>query len=134
LAILTQEKGEGGKAMFVYALGPVDVWFGWTPLADVLVIASKPFDQRIDQCHLEVGVLLRALVKAQRLAALHLCWDSVLREREGGPWFIPLPGASNDPEVFLLAWKMHNNGTTFVAAPHRLPWLDASAEGVAHEQ
>jgi hypothetical protein len=33
----------------------------------------------------------------------------------------------------MLAWKLSNNGTTFVASSYRLPWLDKSADELFDE-
>jgi hypothetical protein len=109
--------------MIVYQLGPIDVWFGWTPLADVIALAAKPIEERVDWCHFEVAELKGALAHAQRLAR-RMWWDGKLRQGDGGPYFCPLPENSFAPRLFLLAWKMDNNGTTYIAAPHRLAWLD----------
>jgi hypothetical protein len=33
----------------------------------------------------------------------------------------------------MLAWKQNNNGTTFVASPYRLPWLDEACSDWADD-
>jgi|SRR6516164_6932518 hypothetical protein len=116
--------------MIVYELGPIDMWFGWTPLQKVLAIASKPFSERGDWCHHSAGKLEYALAHAQQLAKL-LGWERDMRE---GPYFSPLPENDTDPAAFLLAWKQDNNGTTFVASPYRLPWLDKSCDDWASDE
>lgn len=106
--------------MIVYQLGPIDVWFGWTHLDDVLATASKPLDERIDLCPYSTTTLQNTLTRAQRLAEA-LGWDGDLRE---GPYFSRLPENDFYPGSFLLAWKQDNNGTTYIASPYRLPWLE----------
>lgn len=79
--------------MIVYELGPIDMWFGWTPLQKVLAIASKPFSERVDWCHHSADKLEYALAHAQQLAKL-LGWERDMRE---GPYFSPLPGERHRP-------------------------------------
>src|SRR5258707_10512598 len=67
------------------------------------------------------STLRNALARAQQLAKL-LIDDEDVHE---GPFFCPLPENNCEPSAFLLAWKLDTNGTTFIASPYRLPWLDA---------
>ena len=105
--------------MVIYACGPIDWWYGWTPLEQVLEKAmSRPgfpdFPLRAADIH-------ERLQQARRFCPFK---DSELRQGEGGPWFCPLPLDDPGNYEFLLAWKLDNNGTTYVVSPFQLPWLD----------
>jgi hypothetical protein len=123
------------SGMIVYALEPIDIWFGWTPLADAMADTTKTCaeDDYVDPCPISPATLRDAWSYAQILAT-RIGWDGDLRE---GPYFCPLPESdgwgNGESALFLLAWKMDDNGTTFVASPHRLPWLDANNDWVTDD-
>jgi len=119
----------------VYELSPIDRWYGWTPFEEAVAAAANSLRWANSPTEMESepdfkGVLttLRpeqlysALTQARKLAKL--LGDDVSELREG-PYFCPLPENESESQAFMLAWKMDNNGTTFVASSHyRLPWLD----------
>jgi hypothetical protein len=113
--------------MIVYELNPIDCWYGWTPWEQVLAVAADPNQYC---CQISVSDLCGAHVRARRLAKLLINDDNV---REG-PYFSPLPENDYGPTVFLLAWKLNNNGTTFIASPYRLSWLDKDCSDWADDE
>jgi hypothetical protein len=40
-----------------------------------------------------------------------------------GPFFSALPDGMSSSCDYVVAWKQHNNGTTFLVSPWELPWL-----------
>src|SRR5262249_1721376 len=110
--------------MFVYTIAPIDNWYGWKPLTEVLNDALVHSDDR--SFWLDHKKLLDFWNAAQKLARTQ-GWEGDIRgsfgDSDGGPWFAPLPIDDPGSTAFMLCWKQDNNGTTFVASPIPLPWL-----------
>ena len=108
--------------MFIYAIGPIDSWYGWKPLTEVLETA-RSCDSGSWLDHAE---LLDFWNSAQKLARAR-GWEGDIRggfgDLDGGPWFAPLPINDSGNTAFVLSWKQDNDGTTFVASSIPLPWL-----------
>lgn len=102
-------------AMVVYSVGPIDYWLGWQSEADYLNSIANWGD-----CfdHADEYVDLKA--EAFRLARL-VWWEGDIRE---GPFVSALPFPDYNISKLVIAWKQDNNGTTFIASPVRMPWLD----------
>jgi hypothetical protein len=111
--------------MFVYAIDPIDDWYGWKPLAEVIKETAIVPEDIADRPWLK-HELLEFWNKAQKLAWAQ-GWEGDIRggfgDSDGGPWFVPLPISEFDGAAFVIAWKQDNNGDTFVASPMPLPWL-----------
>ena len=106
--------------MFIYAIDPIDFWAGW--------LTEKEYTDRLPEKFAYTGDAEQMLegFKGFRDAAfgfakLFFGWDGDIRE---GPFVIGVP---NDKCEVIVAWKQDNNGTTFIASPHRLPWLKLKA-------
>jgi len=56
-------------------------------------------------------------------AAKEVDWEGDIRKGEQ-PYVSPLPHHDDTICEFLIAWKQDNNGSTFVASPYPLPWLE----------
>jgi hypothetical protein len=115
--------------MYVYAIAPIDFWYGWTPLTVVLNDASNRADDRgFEIKHRELFDFWAAAQKRARA----LGWEGDIRgcfgELDGGPWFAPLPVNNPGETAFMIAWKQDNNGDTFVASSIPLPWLQTKAQ------
>jgi hypothetical protein len=52
-------------------------------------------------------------------------WEGDIRE---GPFVSMLPFPGNNWSAPIIAWKQDNNGTTFIASPVSLPWVEAVCE------
>lgn len=63
------------------------------------------------------------LWESVQAAARQMGWEGDIRE---GPSVTVLPREPGEyePGHVIVAWKQHNNGTTFLASPIRLPWLE----------
>jgi hypothetical protein len=114
--------------LFVYCLNPIDAWAGWTPLREVLRSAQK--NENGDGMLLDCwgctsrGVMCR-YIAARSIARRVHCEGDI---RHGcGPFMCPIPDGEYTGE-YLIAWKQNNNGTTFVASPFRLTWLEPDNE------
>jgi hypothetical protein len=103
-------------ALHVYQVGPIDWWGGWTPLPELL---ARP--NAIDDPWPHSGRSMQARWEFAQTIARHLGWPGDIRQ---GPFACPLPNGDIDCGEYLIAWKEDNNGTTYVASPYRLPWLE----------
>ncbi|HET8728566.1 MAG TPA: hypothetical protein VFO41_13735 [Alphaproteobacteria bacterium] len=103
--------------MHVYRVTPVVHWAGWASLDEALASGRWPAD--------EADRVRQWAENAQRNART-LGWDGTTRE---GPYLAGLPNAPGELRpCFLVAWKQDSGGTTFVASPFPLPWLETGAE------
>jgi hypothetical protein len=105
--------------LYLYQVAPIDFWFGWIPLRDVLIEALEQDEGEYDGPP-DFGVLYDRLRRAKTLARQYLGWEGDMRS---GPYFAPIPFETGFYE-YLIAWKQDNNGTTYVASPVQLPWLE----------
>jgi hypothetical protein len=104
--------------MIVYCLAPIDEWIGWNHKNDVfkeIITEELAYEFR------DIEEWNRLWAQASELGR-QVGWEGDIRE---GPYVSMLPNPGGDPQCsVLIAWKQDNNGTTFVASPYRLPWLD----------
>jgi hypothetical protein len=105
--------------MIVYCITPIDDWRGWLK-PEKLFTDSPRVETLYTKKRWEESWIL-----AQKLA-LEIGWEGDIREG-CGPFVSVLP--QPDVDNFLIAWKQDNNGTTFVASPYRLPWLEEDCYG-----
>jgi hypothetical protein len=68
---------------------------------------------------------------AARSIARRVHWEGDIRSGSG-PFICPIPDGDSTGE-YLIAWKQNNNGTTFIASPFRLSWLEPENEFAAGE-
>jgi hypothetical protein len=90
--------------MFVYAIHPIDDWYGWRPLGEVMDDAlAHVGDRSFWVNHQE---LLDFWGKAQKLAQAQ-GWEGDIRggfgDSDGGPWFAPLPINEPGSTAFVIA-------------------------------
>jgi len=103
---------------YCYCLpSPID--FGWEFLPTIeeirAAIAATPRD-----CHyISVSQFEILLHTAQEAVRHQGYWEGDFRN---GPVVMCLP--KDEHFEFAFVWKQDNNGTTFVASPIELPWLD----------
>lgn len=109
--------------MFVYCLPPIDWWPGWITQSEYKAEIIKWHGHDLHVAADEWDKFLEFRTQAYALAK-KLGWEGDIR---GGdePDVAPLPAESNC--TFMLGWKQDNNGTTFIASPYELPWLDKHA-------
>ena len=117
------------EAMFVYSLSPIDDWRGWQKPEDLFRATidtspdANPAGKDEPLGAFEPHRWARAWTSA-RAAARKLQWKGDIRPG-GGPYITILPAAEpGGLPLFVIAWKQQDNGTTFVASPVRLPWLE----------
>ena len=115
--------------MFVYSLSPIDEWRGWQKPEDLFRPAidtspeASPTGKDDPLGAFEPHRWARAWTSA-RAAARKLQWKGDIRPG-GGPYVTILPAAEpGGLPLFVIAWKQQDNGTTFVASPVRLSWLE----------
>jgi hypothetical protein len=112
--------------MFVYTIDPIDHWYGWKPLTEVIKETAIVPEDIADRLWLKQHEILEFWNKAQKLAQAQ-GWEGDIRgamgDSDGGPRFAPLPLNSPGDYAFVIAWKQDNNGDTFVASSIPLPWL-----------
>jgi hypothetical protein len=103
--------------MIVYSLMPIDFWAGWQK--PEVVFCGFVDDERHQMS--DWGPLWE---KAKRLAK-RVGWEGDIRGSGPLVTVLPLAPGNYDLPAVIIAWKQDNNGTTFLAAPWRLPWLEA---------
>ena len=115
--------------MCVYSLSPIDDWRGWQKPEDLFRAAidtspdANPAGKDEPLGAFEPHRWARAWTSA-RAAARKLQWKGDIRPG-GGPYITILPAAEpGGLPLFVIAWKQQDNGTTFVASPVRLSWLE----------
>lgn len=69
----------------------------------------------------EVQHIAEVLKKCLQYAEEHMCWDNTFSQ-EPRIFFIPPTGLSYEFD-FGFAWKIENNGATYIASPIELPLL-----------
>lgn len=107
--------------MIVYEINPIDCWSGWQTVEEFLKESAGP-DYFPMECLYEI------LGEAMKIARTQLHWEGDVRE---GPYVCGLPtNESGCPEI-LIAWKQDNNGTTYIATPFAMPWLEDSSTDMA---
>lgn len=107
--------------MFVCRLAPIDHWSGWQRPEDVFKI-------RVDDEERHTAEHWASLWQEARRLAEMLGWEGDIRQ---GPYVTVLPVVDGWVSPVIVAWKQDNNGTTFVASPYELSWLDAKEEDIA---
>lgn len=108
--------------LFCYHIAPIDFWDGALTASQLI----SNMGERVSTW--EVYSVAHALheleVRAQQ-AFRKIGWEGDVRT---GPLFFALPG-DNTMELGCMI-KQDNNGSTFIASPHPLPWL---AEGALYK-
>lgn len=100
--------------VYVYSIPPIDHWDDWTDI--------KPDNATV-----------AAFYRAAQDVALQghwkgdCSWEGDERSGESHKQIILLP--DTEANTLVVALKQDNNGTTFVASPHALPWLTDRAYG-----
>ena len=107
--------------LFVYGMEPLDCWDGWTLATDYKFAPSVYFPDLSCGHWLTKKEFDAVYSEAQILAKME-GWDGEVRD---GPYISGIPAFPGDgcPQ-FLIGWKQDNNGTTFVASPIPLKWLE----------
>lgn len=115
--------------MVVYCVNPIDDWKGWQEPYPLFAEDEDDYNTTLTPTKWKP-----LWDKAQRLA-LRVGWEGDIRD---GPFVTIIPGSmfmhSGEP-LAIIGWKQDNNGTTFLASPFRLPWIedDTSTEMVEEE-
>ena len=109
----------GSFKWFVYVQYPIDA--GWNNLLTVvdaaeLICDAADFNQEPERHGFDNFI---SLFCSARTAARRAGWEG---DCLGSPrvFWIPCEGGFR----VAFVWKQSNNGTTFVASPFELPWLD----------
>jgi hypothetical protein len=115
--------------MIVYRLDPIDWWNGWHRVEDLFEKQDDPEEGSATK--LRTKELWPFLAEAFHAAREWLGWEGDVSD--GDLWATVLPpteGFGWGPDMpFVLAWKQKNNGTTFIASPYRLPWVEQGCFG-----
>lgn len=111
--------------MFVYCLNPIDLWTGWLSEAEYKQQLLSNMDHDLHAVADAWDEYISFKSKAFELAK-QIGWEGDIRHGET-PDIAGLPSAGDGDGKVMLGWKQDNNGTTFVASPYPLPWLDRYA-------
>jgi hypothetical protein len=114
--------------VWVYKIPPIDFWYGWSRVCDV--VAKADFDPEHDADFafntIDAGQWAYQWLAAQA-GARRLGWEEgdIRGYPDYGPLVSGLPEWDGGGEgcFFMIAWKQLDHGTTFVASPMPLPWL-----------
>ena len=109
--------------IYVYAIDPIDHWVGWFTESDFI----KSLDNSEFNWFKSVLEDYQAF-KQQALDQEHdVGWEGDMGE---GPYVAGIPSSGGELRV-MMAWKQESNGTTFIASPVKLEYLEADAFAVA---
>jgi len=105
-------------SIFVYEKAPIDFWAGW--------VTEDDFKQQLrkegtdENFKADWNKYLAFRNTAQSLAS-DIGWEG---DVTSGPYVsaIPMEDPADSGHV-IVAWKQENNGTTYIASPQPLPWL-----------
>ena len=103
--------------MIVYKLHPIDYWNGWQKPSDLFRVTVDYPDLEWFDPATWAPMWAKARVLARKIG-----WEGDVSQ---GPYVTVLPG-SPQPSV-VIGWKQANDGTTFIATPVVLPWLERVA-------
>lgn len=111
--------------MFVYQVGPIDFWAGWHRPSDIFRVSDGRDDDGQYHSPTDWGPMWE---KAQSLGT-EAGWEGDIRE---GPYVTVIPdGDGGGTCPVIIAWKQDNNGTTFIASPYPLTWIEREAHATA---
>lgn len=145
-------KAQIRELKYIYALEPIDDWFGWTPLAKMNFGELRFFDFGIKSLNLneELSLFFKnnpyefsenidfGELKdfAERFLYLIGADKEFIRSEKSGEFninemtdegWLYYTGIPKDeyycPHI-ILSYKIRNNGTTYIGTPFRLSWLD----------
>lgn len=102
------------RTVYVYLVSPIDYWEGF--------VLEESFD--VSRTH-KPGQYEAFRAKAFEVAKKNLSWDGDISV---GPFISMIPDGNWSADALpLLVWKQSGNGSTFVASPYPLPWLQKHA-------
>jgi len=104
--------------MIVYKRYPIDFWPGWLTEAQFKAQLTKIY---ITEDAARILLEYKANLKLARRLAEKLGWEGDERD---GPYIAGLPALDSGGHAYLIAWKQDNDGTSFVASPFHLAWLE----------
>lgn len=110
--------------MFYYETNPVDFFGPMMPICE----ACRSIRHDTEDPDAEFGLFVTCM-KAAHFFGLHGKWDGDIRGKNLYVFALPVDDGSL-PEIGIV-WKQDDNGTTYIASPVRLPWLD---DGLLGEQ
>jgi hypothetical protein len=102
-------------------MSPVDFGMENLTLLTAFLSLPDPNGTEDEKIYWDTRSPLKDFANVCRLAGKKSHWEGDFKE---GPYLWWLPDGDNE-FVYAFAWKQHNNGTTYVASPVKLSWLDA---------
>jgi hypothetical protein len=112
--------GEVTVKIIVYCVAATDMWIGWQKPSDLF--RASVHDHHSEWHDPDNWNSMWA--SAKRLAS-RIAWEGDIRE---GPYVTVLPEVPGDQSLppVVIAWKQDHRGTTFIASPFELPWINAN--------
>lgn len=114
------------QKMFVYQVSPIDFWNGWIGEKEFLMsyVEDHTHGRYADLDMLAHRIKEYSTFREGALAlAKRAGWEGDIRD---GPYVAAMPYGDCESK-FMIAWKQSSDGTTFIASPFRLPWLEEPA-------
>ena len=108
--------------MFYYETPPIDYFAGMVTLDEFRTQVYKELPHTFDEPEEVINDITASLEISKKFFDSHSCWEGDIK---AGPFIftIPDPDAVSYKEGFV--WKQQNNGSSFIASPCRLPWLES---------
>ena len=103
--------------MYYYETSSVDYFFGMLTFDEFCSQVQK----ETEDCEQIIGYTQDKLKEAEEYFRFNSMWEGDIKS---GPviFAIPDPDCASYREGFV--WKQHNNGTSFIASPCPIPWLE----------
>lgn len=114
--------------IYVYEINPIDDWTGWMSEEEYFSSAKSQCDPHYFDEISTMAKIKATTGKAEYLAK-KLGWEG---DFTVGPLYSAIPSLSgNSQSEMLIGWKQSNDGTTYIASPYSLSWLERDARMIA---
>jgi len=111
------------RCKYFYVIPPIDWFHGFLTIGDCINQLEK--ENHLDNINDHINEIGKWLVESVYGLAVHCReWDG---DSRGDVYVFGLPnGQSGDYNSLALVVKQDDDGTTFIASPYPLPWLEGS--------
>lgn len=104
--------------MHYYETSPIDSFFGMLTLDEFFCQVQKEIP---DELEFIKDSTLNALKETEEFFRYNSMWEGDVRS---GPFVFAIPDPDNASYREAFVWKQRNNGTSFIASPCPIPWLE----------
>lgn len=104
--------------MYYYETGPIDYFFGMLTLDEFFCQVQKEIPDDLEYIK---DRTLNVLKETEEFFRCNSMWEG---DVSCGPFIFAIPDPDNVSWKTAFFWKQHNNGTSFIASPCPIPWLE----------